>query len=299
MTTSAATTVARRENTLRRLELLVTRKLDGLLQGDHQGLVLGNGTEAGDARAYQPGDDARRIDWNLTARANAPHVRETIADRELETWLVVDGTPSLDFGTANWEKRDLALAAAAGFSLLTIGGGNRVGGVLFDGTTTEVVPPRSGRSAALALLHRLDRRPRRDGGAGSLATAVRRARALAARRGVIVVVSDLLDGSDWARELGAAAARHDVIVVEVCDPREDAVPPVGLLTLVDPETGRLREVDTDDPRLRRRFAHAAAARRAEVRRTVLATGASHLVLSTDGDWVLDLARFTSARRRVR
>jgi uncharacterized protein (DUF58 family) len=292
-------TVARHEDTLRQLELLVTRKLDGLLNGDHEGLMRGPGGEAGDGRMYQPGDDARRIDWSLTARSNATHVRDTIADRELETWLVIDGTASLDFGTAKCEKRDLVLASVAAFGFLTARDGNRIAAVCFDGNETDVLPPRSGRDAVLAMLRRIERRDRASEGSGSLAQAIRRAWLAARRRGLIVVVSDLLDGSDWPRELKAAAARHDVIVVQVTDPREAELPPVGLLTLVDPETGRRQEVQTNNRQLRKRFADAAAEQRTSTARAVRASGAAHMTLSTDRDWLLDVVRFTVARRRRR
>jgi uncharacterized protein (DUF58 family) len=291
--------IGRAESALRQLDLLVNRKLDGLLNGDHLGLMRGPGSEAGDARLYQPGDDARRIDWSLSARTNTTHVRETIADRELETWLVVDGTASLDFGTARCEKRDLALAAAAAFGFLTARAGNRVAAVCFDGTTTEVRPPRSGREAVLALLHRIEQRPRAVPAAGSLADALERTHRVARRRGLVVVVSDLLDQSDWAPQLRALTTRHEVVVAQVCDPREAELPPVGLLTLVDPETGRRQEVQTNSHKLRARFAEAAAAQRATITRTVRACGAGHLILSTDRDWLLDVASFILARRRRR
>jgi uncharacterized protein (DUF58 family) len=138
--------VVRREDRLRQLEMAVTRKLDGLLQGDHQGLVPGGGTEPAESRVYAPGDDVRRMDWNLTARTAVPHIRTTIADRELETWLVVDGSASLDFGTAACEKRDLALAAAAAFTFLTVRGGNRVAASLFG---PEAGPGGSGVSPGM------------------------------------------------------------------------------------------------------------------------------------------------------
>ena len=291
--------IGRSETTLRQLDLLVNRKLDGLLNGDYQGYVRGPGSEAGDARLYQPGDDARRIDWSLTARTNATHVRDTIADRELETWLVVDGTASLDFGTARCEKRDLALAAAAAFGFLTARAGNRVAAVCFDGAGTEVRPPRSGRDAVLALLHHIQQRPRANEGNGSLADALQRTQRIARRRGLVVVVSDLLDGSDWPRELRTLATRHEVVVAQICDPREAELPPVGLLTVVDPETGRLQEVQTNSRKLRERFAAAAAEQRDGIARAVRASGAGHLVLSTDRDWLIDVARFTLARRRRR
>jgi uncharacterized protein (DUF58 family) len=299
-----STDVIRREDRLRQLEIAITRKLDGLLQGDHQGLVPGGGSEPAESRLYAPGDDVRRMDWNLTARTAVPHVRTTIADRELETWLVVDGSASLDFGTVGCEKRDLALAAAAAFAFLTVRGGNRVAASLF-GPEAAVVPPRSGRPAALALLHRLEQRGRAAGGPqtpgaqATLAEALRRIRLTARRRGLIVLITDLIDQSDWPRELRALALRHEVVVGEVRDPRESNLPSVGLLMLVDPETGQRLEVQTSNPKVRARFAEVAAARQADHARQVRATGASHLVLSTDRDWLFDVVRFVVARRRRR
>ncbi|HVF06453.1 MAG TPA: DUF58 domain-containing protein [Frankiaceae bacterium] len=296
---TGAADVARRADRLRQLELLVTRRLDGVVAGDHQGRVRGVGSEVEDARVYVPGDDSRRIDWNATARLGDVHVRDTIADRELETWLVFDGSASLDFGTATCEKRDLALAAAAAFAFVTAGPGNRIGAVVYDGSGARIVAPRSGRDGTLALLHTLGSRDRAAEGDASLAAAIRRCRLAAPRRGLMVVVSDLLDGSDWQRELVAASVKHDVVVAEVRDPREDGLPPVGLLTLVDPETGRRVEVQTNSRKLRARFAEAAAARRAAARDAVRKAGAAHLVLSTDRDWLQDLVRFTVARRQRR
>ena len=291
--------VVRREDRLRQLELAITRKLDGLLHGDHQGLVPGGGTEPADGRLYAPGDDVRRMDWNLTARTGVPHVRTTIADRELETWLVVDGSASLDFGTANCEKRDRALAAAAAFTFLTVRGGNRVAASVF-GPGGTVVPPRSGRAAALALLRTLEQRGRAaDGPSTTLAEALRRIRLTAKRRGLVVLITDLIDQSPWQRELRALALRHEVVVVEVRDPRESNLPAVGLLMLVDPETGQRLEVQTSNPKVRARFAEAAQARQAEHARLVRATGAAHLVLSTDRDWLFDVVRFVAARRHRR
>lgn len=298
-TATATVDVPRSESRLRQLELLVTRKLDGLLQGDHQGLVPGGGSEPGDGRVYEPGDDVRRMDWNLTARSGSPHVRNTIADRELELWLVVDGSASLDFGTARCEKRDLVLAAAAAFGFLTARDGNRVGALLFGPDGSSVLPPRSGRAPLLALLSRIERRGRAPEGAQSLTDALRRARLTARRRSLIVVVTDLLDDGPWQRELRALAHRHDVVVVEIRDPREADLPPVGLLTLVDPETGRRLEVQTANARTRARFAEAAAAQRAGRERAVKAAGAGHLVLSTDRDWMIDVVRFVARRRRRR
>lgn len=300
MTTGSVTAdVARRQQSLRQLELLVTRKLDGLLHGDHVGLVPAGGSDPAGGRTYEPGDDVRRMDWNLTARTNEPHIRTTIADRELETWIVIDRSASLDFGTARMEKRDLALAATAAFAFLTVRDGNRVGALVFGAGGARVVPPRSGRAAALSLLLQLEREPRAGEGVASVADALRRLRMTATRRGLVVVVSDLLGDETWVRELRALAHRHEVVVVEVRDPRDAELPAVGLLTLVDPETGRMLEVQTASQKVRDRFAKAAAAQRAGSARAVRSSGASHLILSTDSDWLLDIVRHVAARRRRR
>ncbi len=284
---------------LRRLELTVTRRLDGLLQGDHLGLVPGHGSDLGETRTYQPGDDVRRMDWNVTARLQTPHVRETIVDRELETWLMADLSASLDFGTAACEKRDLALAAAATVGFLTARGGNRIGAVVADwaGSLTTV-PARAGRPHLLGLLHRLATAPRADGGGTSdLGAGIARLSASMPRNGLAVVLSDFLSASAWDRPLRRLGLRHDVLCVEVVDPRELELPAVGMLALVDPETGAVREVQTGDAGLRARYARAAAEQRAAIARAVRAAGAEHLQLRTDRDWLGDLVRFVQLRRR--
>jgi uncharacterized protein (DUF58 family) len=301
---STLSKTARADAVLRQLEFLVTRRLEGLLQGDFQGLVPGAGSEAGDGRVYRPGDDVRRMDWNLTARTAVPHVRETIVDRELETWLLVDGSASLDFGTAECEKRDLALFAAAAVGFLTARQGNRFGTVLAGPTGTVTRPPRSGRTLLLARLHELAmyRAPQANDAVApraGLAAAIEATRRVARRRGLVVVVSDFLEPPDWERPLRALAAHHDVLAIEVVDPRELELPPVGLLMLVDPETGRRVEVQTTSPRLRARFAAAAENQRAGIAACIRRAGVGHLQLRTDRDWLRDIVRFVLARRRRR
>jgi uncharacterized protein (DUF58 family) len=308
--------LARGQAALRHLELTITRRLDGLLQGDHQGLVPGSGSEPGEGRVYQPGDDVRRIDWNLTARTTVAHVRETIADRELETWVVVDQSASLDFGTAACEKRDLALAATAAVGFLTARAGNRLGALLLRPEGLVTVPPRSGRDAIMALLQRLATTPRAstprpstartagagataNGGAHDLSSALRTVGPLARRRGLVVVISDFLDPAGWERPLRSVRGRHEVLAVEVLDPRELELPPVGLLTLVDPETGRRIEVQTARSRVRERYAEAATGQRAEIARALRGAAVPHLTLRTDRDWLLDIVRFVATRRRLR
>jgi len=283
---------------LRKLELTVRRKLDGLLQGNHLGLVPGPGSEAGESREYHPGDDVRRMDWPVTARTTVPHIRETIADRELETWVVVDLSPSLDFGTARCEKRDMVVAAVAAVAHLTGRGGNRIGALVTTGEEVIRLPAQSGRAHTTGLLRRLVDTPRSSRGRrGDLAAVVEMLRRPPRRRGFGVVVSDFLGELSWERPLRALAVRHDVLAIEVVDPVELALPAVGLLTLVDPETGRLLEVQTTKRGLREKYADAASRQRAEIAAALRRAGAAHLQLRTDRDWLIDIVRFVAARRR--
>lgn len=289
-------TVGSSADALRQLELSVNRRLDGLLHGDYRGLVPGHGSEPGDARPYQAGDDVRRIDWNVTARTHETHVRETIADRELEARMVIDMTPSLDFGTALCEKRDLAVASTAAIGHLTARVGNRVAAdiVTADGITS--VPPRQGRAHVQAILSRLLAIPRSPSGRAGLAPAIARLASRQHRRGLAVVISDFLAADDWAHALRKAGTRHETLAIEIIDPRELELPDVGVLAVVDPETGEHREVATSSERLRRRYSEAAAEQRAEIAAQMRWAGADHLVLRTDRDWLLDMVRFVALRR---
>jgi uncharacterized protein (DUF58 family) len=299
------------ERRLRRLELTITRRLDGLLHGQHLGLLPGPGSELAGSREYRPGEDeVRFMDWAVTARTTVPHVREVDADRELTTWLLVDATPSMDFGTAEMEKRDLAVAAAAAVGFLTSGSGNRIGAHLLRSDKLRRYPARTGRLHLLSLLRALIAVPRGtdEDEPGSLAAAIEGLHRAATRRGLVVMVSDFLDGlpdeggedaePDWERALRRVAARHQVLAVEITDPRELELPDVGLITLVDPESGYRREVSTGDRRLRERYAAAAAEQREIVRRALRRSGAAHLPLRTDRDWVADVVRHVMAQRRL-
>lgn len=282
---------------LRTLELTVRHKLDGVLHGDHLGLIPGPGSEPGDAREYQPGDDVRQMDWSVTARTTHPHVRQTVADRELETWLVLDLSASLDFGTAVCEKRDLAVAAAAAFTYLTSTGGNRVGAVVATGATTTRIAARGGRVHAQAMLRRIAKTPHApDGTRGDLTGALEALRRPERRRGLVVVISDFLGPIDWERSLRALGGRHDILGVEVLDPRDLELPDVGDVVLHDPESGRTREFSIT-PQLQADFARAAADHRTDVALALRRAGAPVLSLRTDRDWISDVARFVRARKQ--
>ncbi len=299
------------ERRLRRLELMITRRLDGLLHGSYLGLLPGIGSEPAGSREYRPGEDeVRRMDWAVTARTTVPHVRTVDADRELVTWLLVDGTASMDFGTAEFEKRELAVAAVAAVGFLTAGSGNRLGAHVLTGAGVRRFPARPGRIPLLGLLRTLLDLPRSAAGPDPLplAEAIEGTHRAALRPGLVVVVSDFLDGLDedglgpaapaWELPLRRLAARHEVLAVQVGDPREHDLPDVGLLTLVDPETGRRREVPTASRRLRERYAEAAQRQQTTIAAALRRAGAAHLALRTDRDWIADIVRHVRARRRL-
>ncbi|RTL68544.1 MAG: DUF58 domain-containing protein [Pseudonocardiaceae bacterium] len=288
----------RLEAALRNLELTVRGRLDGLLQGNHLGLVPGPGSELGEARVYQPGDDVRRMDWAVTARTTEAHIRETVADRELETWVVLDLSASLDLGTAACEKRDLAVAAVAAIAHLTRGGGNRIGAIIATGEQTVRIPARGGTAHARGLVRRAAELPRAaEGTRGDLTEALEQLRRPPRRRGLAVVVSDFLGEPTWERAMRGLSARHDLLAVEVLDPSELDLPDAGTVVLADPETGRQREVQVT-PLLRREFAAAASAHRDRVATTLRRCGAAQLTLRTDSDWIADVVRFVLARKRA-
>lgn len=289
-------------STARRLHLEVGRRLDGLLQGEHLGLLPGPGTEPGEARLYAPGDDVRRIDWAVTARTPSTHVRDAVAERELETTVLVDLSGSMSFGTVHWEKRELAISVAAAFTHLASGPGDRVGAVVLSAGGVQRVPARAGSTGALALLHVLLSTPRSSGPGPGLSVGLQAVGRR--RRGLVVVVSDLLDAGGggapgWAPPLRQLAQRHDVVVVELVDPRELVLPDVGVLTLVDPETGRHLEVQTSNHRVREAYAAAAHQRRTGTAGLLRSSGVEHVVLRTDRDWLADLGRALLRRRRTR
>jgi uncharacterized protein (DUF58 family) len=296
------------EQVLRRLELRVSRRIDGLLHGDYLGLLPGPGSEMAEARAYRPGeDDVRRMDWNVTARTTVPHVRDLIADRELETWALVDASGSMDFGTAESEKRDLATSAVAAIGFLTLHAGNRFGAHIAHAGGVRRIPACAGRGALFSMLRvllELPRAPQRATGGPPLGDALDGLRRTTRRRGLVVVVSDFLDGMDdpnsptWERPLRRLTARHQVLAVEVLDPRELELPDVGVLTLVDAETGRRREVSTANRRMRERYAEAAAEQREGIRAALRRAGAGHMQLRTDRDWLRDVVRHVVTQRRM-
>jgi uncharacterized protein (DUF58 family) len=287
------------EQLLRALDVELGRRMEGLLAGDYKSALLGEGTELALVRPYVFGDDVRRIDWNVTARTGEPHVRVQLAERVLVTWLVLDTSPSMRFGTADRLKADVAEGVAIAVGHLATRRGNRLGALTFGDESPRSVPVRQGRLGLLGLLGALRQEPEPAGGRvgeTSLGEALSRADALARQRSLAVIVSDFRGPRDWRQPLLRLARRHEVIAVEIRDPREQELPSAGELWLIDPETGNHLRVDTRSEKLRTRFAAAAAAERQDVARTLASAGVRHVVLGTSGDWLRNLVAFMRRRR---
>jgi uncharacterized protein (DUF58 family) len=289
-------------NLLRALELTVARRMESMLAGDHRSSLLGRGTELAQVRPYRPGeDDVRLIDWNVTARMVEPHVRVQLAERLLVTWVLLDVSPSMGFGTAERRKADVAEGAALALAYAATRRGNRLGVITFGDGDVRALPPRQGRAGMLALLLALRREEGAEATVGptSLGQVLARTARLARQRALVAIVSDFRGPRDWRRPLVDVLGRHDVLAIEVRDPREQELPRMGELWLVDPETGRQLRVDTSSTRLRERFASAAASERADLAHAFAALGVPHVTLSTSSDWLRLLADFLRLRRRRR
>ena len=283
---------------LRALDVTIGRRIEGMLAGDYRASLQGDGTELAQLRPYSPGDDVRQIDWNVTARTGEPHVRVHLAERVLSSWLVLDTSPSMAFGTADRRKADVAEGVAIAVGHLATRRGNRLGLVTFGDAQPRSFPPRQGRAGLIGLLSALRDEPTSSRvGETSLGEAATRTAALARQPSLVAIVSDFRGPVDWRKPLLKLAGRHDVVAVEIRDPREQELPNAGELWLVDPETGRQLRVDTRSPKLRARFAHAAAEERGRLAGLLASLGVRHIVLSTSGDWLRPLADHLRRRRR--
>lgn len=274
------------------LDLRLRRRTGAPLAGEQLAVGAGSGVELAQLRPYVAGDDPRAIDAAATARTGQPHVRLMVPERALTTWLLLDRSPSMAFGTADRLKSDVAEGVATVMGRLGTRRGGRLGVLTCGDEAERVLPPRSGRGASAQLQRLLEEGVAVDGAPGrGLAGGLVRLGRLARGPGVVVVVSDFLDAPDtWARPLGTLRARHDVVCVEVRDRRDEELPDVGDLWLVDPKTGDRLRVDTSRRRLRERFAAASAERQAAVGKAIRRAGAQHAVLRTEGDWLTPLGR---------
>ncbi len=286
------------EHVLRRLEWTVLRRLDGLLHGDYRTLFRGFGLDLADLREYQYHDDVRHIDWNVTARLQTPYVREYNEDREVTAWFLLDLSPSIDFGSHDVNKRGLAVEFVTVLARLLTRHGNRVGALFYGEKLDTVIPPRSGRSHVLHLLHRMLARPERtQSAATNLQDFLQGAFQMMRRRSLVFIVSDFISTPGWAQPLAHIARRHEVIAVRLYDPLEMELPDLGLLTVQDAETGEQLFVDTHDRSFRKRFAEAAARRERELRGAFSKAGVDALELATDDELVDAITRFADLRKR--
>ena len=272
--------------------------------------MRGTGLEYSDVREYQAGDDPRTIEWNITARSDRPYVRESLPDRGLDAWLLVDITRSLDWGTARCLKRQLALEFSAVVGQLLIGRGNRVGALLFDDRVRSIIPPSAGRTALLQLIARMERATDGQqtlsssgggpsGGPTDLGRALAEAGRLIRRPSMMVLISDFMTPGGWQQPLSALAIRHEVVAVWITDPREGEIPDVGVVTFEDPESGEQILVDTGSAHLRARFQQAAAAQRGTIRADLLRARAAVAEMSTAAELVPQLVAFIKQREAQR
>ncbi|GAA5335420.1 DUF58 domain-containing protein [Thermus hydrothermalis] len=275
------------EALLARLELKVVRPLDGLLFGDYRGVFYGKSLELAEIAPYNPGDEAERIDWPATARTGELHVRRFREEKELTLWLLLDGSPSMRFGSRRREKYALALELALSVAYIALRHGNRVGAVLPSG----LLPPRGGKAQALLLAQEAQK----EGPARPLAEGLDLLGRVARRRSLVFVLSDFLD--PFAEALARLAARHDAVAVLVEDPLERALPEGGVWRFRDPERGLEVEVNAFDPRVREAYRKRAEALRAHRIREIGKAGADLLLASTEMDLLPLLLRFVERRRR--
>jgi uncharacterized protein (DUF58 family) len=290
------------ERVLQRLDWQVVRRLDGLLQGDYRSLLYGSGVDLADLREYQPGDDVRYIDWNVTARMDTPYVRQYVEDREITAWFLLDLSPSVDFGTLDSErmKRTVLIDFVTTMARLLTRHGNRVGAVFYGSRVEHTLPARGGRVQVLRLINDLLGQPRLPAAPFTdLAPLLESGRRAITRRALVFVISDFISVPGWERELSLLNRRHEVFAVRLSDPRETELPDVGPLIMEDAETGEQLYVDTGDRGFRRRFSEAAQRRERSVSDAFKRSGVEAMSLSTDEDLVRAIVRMATLRRRRR
>jgi uncharacterized protein (DUF58 family) len=285
------------EQLLHRLEWQVIRRLDGLLQGNYRTAFRGVGLDFLDLREYEPGDDVRHIDWNVTARMDTLFVRQYAEDRELTAWLLLDRSRSMGFGPIDRPKELVMSELATTFGRVLTRGGNRVGAILFDREIEETIPPRRTRNQVLALARSLRRPPRTDGAVTDLAAVLDHALGAIRRRSLVVLVTDFITGPGWERPLLQLTERHEVVAIRLLDPREYDLPDAGVIVVEDAETGEQLVVDSSDSDFRRRLREAGEEREAELRAMTRRAGVDIHEVSTADDLVQALVRIIESRKR--
>jgi uncharacterized protein (DUF58 family) len=284
------------DHILRRLDLPVVRRLEGLLQGDYRSPSRGDGLDLADLREYQFHDDVRRMDWNATARLGTPYVREYLEDREIPVWLLLDMSPSMMFEGVSVSKHAVLLEFTTLICRLMLSRGNRAGAMIFSGRVDRTIPARGGRQQLLQILHAVaQHRPR--AGATDLKQVLTQAGNAIRRRSLVFVISDFISAAGWEKSLTLLAMRHDVVAVRLTDPLETRLPDLGFLTFQDAESGEQLFVDTHSRAFQDRFAAVADARETALRSVFEKAGVDVVELATEDDVMDALLRFAEMRKQ--
>lgn len=287
------------DRVLHRLEWHVIRRLDGRLQGSYRTLFRGVGTDFRDLRDYEPGDDVRHIDWNVTARMDSPFIRQYAEERELTAWLLLDRSPSMSFGPIDRPKELVMCELATTIARLLTRGGNRVGAILYDNEIESTLAPRPGRNQVLTLARSLLRPVQPRGTVTELSNLLETALGMIRRRSLVVLVSDFISEPGWERPLLQLTERNEVVAIRLVDPNEFALPDAGMIVVEDAESGEQLLIDSSDPEFRRRLRAAGEEREATLRAATARAGVVLHDVSTDEDLVTALVRIVESRRQRR
>jgi uncharacterized protein (DUF58 family) len=286
------------ERILQRLDWQVIRRLDGQLQGDYRSLFYGYGVDFADLREYQPEDDIRYIDWNVTARMDTPYVRQYIEDREITAWFLLDLSPSVDFGTVTRQKRMVLIDFVTTIARLLTRHGNRVGAMFFSSRIERTIPAKGGRIQVLRLVNDLlKQQPLPRAPFTDLSVLLNGGLNAIKARSLVFVVSDFISAPGWDRPLSLLNRRHEVLAIRLWDPSEVELPDVGPIIMQDAETGEQIYVDTHDRTFRTRFAEAAHRRESAIDAAFKHAGVDVLSLSTNEDLVRAIVRFAALRQQ--
>jgi uncharacterized protein (DUF58 family) len=278
----------------------VIRRLDGLLQGDYRSLFYGYGVDFADLREYQPEDDIRYIDWNVTARMNAPYVRQYVEDREITAWFLLDLSPSMDFGPQQSLKRTKLIDFVATLARLLTRHGNRIGALFYGSKLERTIPAKGGRLQVLRLINDLLKQPQLPRASFTdLTPLIQGGLNAIKKRSLVFILSDFISTPGWERPLSLLNQRHEVLAVRLWDPREVELPDIGLVVLEDAETGEQIYVDTHDNGFRARFKEAARQREEMLNGAFKHAGVDLLTLSTEEDLVRAIVRFAQQRQQRR
>lgn len=285
---------------LARVAWTSARRLDGLLQGNYRTLFRGAGMMLADIREYEPRDDVRYMDWNVTARMQTPHVREHEEDRELAAWFLLDLSPSVDFGSQGVTKREVAAQVIATLGHLLQQHGNRLGAIVERGQTQlDVLPARSSRRHLLRMLqHVLSAPAQSTQSLTDLSGLLTRANRLIKQRSAVFILSDFYASAGWHKALAMLARRHDVVAIRLVDPIEQSLPNMGMLTMRDAETGEQIFVDTADSSFRRRFSQQVTEHETNLMNALMRAGVDCLELSTNQAVQDGLIRFIHERQQL-